>query len=54
MIEADCVDGVEMRQVILLRAIVAMPAHYVEWGMICFGLPEIAGKFIEQNEFAVR
>ena len=53
MVEADRPDGVEVRQIILVGRMVAVPGDDVERRMIDVGGPQVAGVFANELEGAV-
>jgi len=50
MVERDRVDRVEMRQVVLVRRIVAVPSHNVKRGVILLGLKQKASVLVDNLE----
>ena len=54
MIEADCVDAVEARQIVLVGRVVSVPCHDVERRVIDFGAPQPAQKFGDDSAIRLR
>ncbi len=52
MVEADRVDGIEARQVVLVGRVVAVPGHHVEWRVIEAGRPQLARELGDELELA--